>query len=162
MLAAPENNLFIVGDDDQSIYAFGGAKPEIMMNFPKDFPSVQTELLSVNYRSTKEIVDVAGRVISWNKGRFQKKIQTENEQGKPLVVKSFQNGKEEELYLKDCLVKAHEQGCPFTKKWQFSIGQIPVPDFWWNFLWSTRFPFRCEMWFQTFMNTGLPEILSLI
>lgn len=115
MLAAPENNLFIVGDDDQSIYAFRGAKPEIMMNFPKDFPSVQTELLSVNYRSTKEIVDAAGRVIAWNKRRFQKKIQTENEQGKPLVVKSFQNGKEEELYLKDCLVKAHEQGCPYEE-----------------------------------------------
>ena len=115
MLAAPENNLFIVGDDDQSIYAFRGAKPEIMMNFPKDFPSVQTELLSVNYRSTKEIVDAAGRVIAWNKRRFQKKIQTENEQGKPLVVKAFQNGKEEELYLKDCLVNAHEQGCPYEE-----------------------------------------------
>ena len=115
MLAAPENNLFIVGDDDQSIYAFRGAKPEIMMNFPKDFPSVQTELLSVNYRSTREIVDAAGRVIAWNKRRFQKKIQTENEQGKPLVVKAFQNGKEEELYLKDCIVKAHEQGCPYEE-----------------------------------------------
>ena len=115
MLAAPENNLFIVGDDDQSIYAFRGAKPEIMMNFPKDFPSVQTELLSVNYRSTKEIVDAAGRVIAWNKRRFQKKIQTENEQGNPLVVKAFQNGKEEELYLKDCLVNAHEQGCPYEE-----------------------------------------------
>ena len=115
MLAAPENNLFIVGDDDQSIYAFRGAKPEIMMNFPKDFPSVQTELLSMNYRSTKEIVDAAGRVIVWNKRRFQKKIHTENEQGKPLVVKAFQNGKEEELYLKDCIVKSHEQGCSYEE-----------------------------------------------
>lgn len=115
MLAAPENNLFIVGDDDQSIYAFRGAKPEIMMNFPKDFPSVQTELLPVNYRSTGEIVEAAGKVIAWNKRRFQKKIYTDNEKGKPPLVKAFQNGKEEELYLKDCIVKAHEQGCPYEE-----------------------------------------------
>ena len=115
MLAAPENNLFIVGDDDQSIYAFRGAKPEIMMNFPKDFPSVQTELLPVNYRSTGEIVEAAGKVIAWNKRRFQKKIHTDNEKGKPPLVKAFQNGKEEELYLKDCIVKAHEQGCPYEE-----------------------------------------------
>ena len=115
MLAAPENNLFIVGDDDQSIYAFRGAKPEIMMNFPKDFPSVQTELLPVNYRSTGEIVEAAGKVIAWNKRRFQKKIHTDNEKGTPPLVKAFQNGKEEELYLKDCIVKAHEQGCPYEE-----------------------------------------------
>ena len=115
MLAAPENNLIIVGDDDQSIYAFRGAKPEIMMNFPKDFPSVQTELLPVNYRSTGEIVEAAGKVIAWNKRRFQKKIHTDNEKGTPPLVKAFQNGKEEELYLKDCIVKAHEQGCPYEE-----------------------------------------------
>ena len=115
MLAAPENNLFIVGDDDQSIYSFRGAKPEIMMNFPKDFPSVQTELLPVNYRSTGEIVEAAGKVIAWNKRRFQKKIHTDNEKGKAPLVKAFQNGKEEELYLKDCIVKAHEQGCPYEE-----------------------------------------------
>lgn len=115
MLAAPENNLFIVGDDDQSIYAFRGAEPEIMMNFPKDFPSVQTELLPVNYRSTGEIVEAAGKVIAWNKRRFQKKIHTDNEKGTPPLVKAFQNGKEEELYLKDCIVKAHEQGCPYEE-----------------------------------------------
>ena len=67
MLAAPDNNLFIVGDDDQSIYAFRGAKPEIMMHFPKDFPKVQTELLACNYRSTKEIVQAAEKVIAHNK-----------------------------------------------------------------------------------------------
>ena len=89
MLAAPQNNLFIVGDDDQSIYAFRGAKPEIMMHFPKDFPTVRTELLSCNYRSTKKIVEAAGRVISCNKNRFKKKIHTENEEGKPVCIKVF-------------------------------------------------------------------------
>lgn len=115
MLAAPQNNLFIVGDDDQSIYAFRGAKPEIMMQFPKDFPTVRTELLSCNYRSTKKIVEGAGRVISYNKNRFKKKIHTENEEGKPLCIKVFDTQKQEELYVKDCIVKAYKKGCPYEE-----------------------------------------------
>ena len=115
MLAAPQNNLFIVGDDDQSIYAFRGAKPEIMMHFPKDFPTVRTELLSCNYRSTKKIVEAAGRVISCNKNRFKKKIHTENEEGKPVCIKVFDTQKQEELYVKDCIVKAYQEGCSYEE-----------------------------------------------
>ena len=115
MLAAPQNNLFIVGDDDQSIYAFRGAKPEIMMHFPKDFPTVRTELLSCNYRSTKKIVEAAGRVISCNKNRFKKKIHTENEEGKPLCIKEFDTQKQEEIYVKDCILKAYQKGCPYEE-----------------------------------------------
>ena len=115
MLAAPQNNLFIVGDDDQSIYAFRGARPEIMMNFPKDFPKVQTELLSCNYRSTPQILEAAGKVIAGNKRRFRKKIYTENPPGPAPVVKMFEKGREEELYVKDCIQKAREEGCPYEE-----------------------------------------------
>ena len=59
------------------------------MNFPKDFPSVQTELLPVNYRSTGKIVEAAGKVIAWNKRRFQKKIHTDNERGHLLLSRLF-------------------------------------------------------------------------
>ena len=78
-----------MGDDDQSIYAFRGAKPEIMMHFPKDFPTVRTELLSCNYRSTKKIVEAAGKVISYNKNRFKKKIYTENEEESHLIFRNL-------------------------------------------------------------------------
>lgn len=115
MLAAPRNNLFIVGDDDQSIYAFRGAKPEIMMHFPKDFPTVQTELLSCNYRSTKQIVEAAGKVIACNKRRFKKKLHTENEEGIPPFIRQFDTEKEEELYLKDSILKAKQEGCPYEE-----------------------------------------------
>lgn len=59
LLAKPEDNLFIVGDDDQSIYAFRGAKPEIMLHFPEDYPDAKTELLACNYRSASTIVELS-------------------------------------------------------------------------------------------------------
>ena len=61
MLAKPQNNLFIVGDDDQSIYRFRGAKPEIMLNFERDYPNTKRILLNCNYRSVKQIVEGAIR-----------------------------------------------------------------------------------------------------
>ena len=75
MLALPENNLFIVGDDDQSIYRFRGAKPEIMLGFEKDFPGTKRVLLGTNYRSTKEIVETSLKLIGHNKVRFEKKLE---------------------------------------------------------------------------------------
>ena len=72
LLAQPGNNLFIVGDDDQSIYRFRGAKPEIMLNFQKDFPKAVMIQLAENYRSTECIIKGAGRVIAHNTNRFQK------------------------------------------------------------------------------------------
>ena len=74
LLAEPENNLFIVGDDDQSIYRFRGARPEIMLNFRKDYPQSGQVLLNDNFRSTTQIVEAAGRVIARNKTRFPKNI----------------------------------------------------------------------------------------
>ena len=74
MMAAPENNLFMVGDDDQSIYRFRGSKPEIMLHVPKDYPEVKQVQLDVNYRCPKEVVDASLRLISYNKERFSKKI----------------------------------------------------------------------------------------
>lgn len=74
MLAAPENNLFIVGDDDQSIYGFRGAKPDIMKQFLKDYPNAQKCLLGINYRCAAPIVEAAESVVSRNQNRMEKKI----------------------------------------------------------------------------------------
>ncbi len=79
MLALPENNLFIVGDDDQSIYRFRGAKPELMLGFEKSYPDVKRVLLDVNYRSPREIVETSLRLISHNTQRFDKKIYANEE-----------------------------------------------------------------------------------
>ena len=72
MLALPENNLFIVGDDDQSIYRFRGARPELMLGFEKDYPDAKKVILNTNYRCSAEIVDSAEHLISHNTKRFPK------------------------------------------------------------------------------------------
>lgn len=95
MLAAPEDNLFIVGDDDQSIYRFRGAKPEIMLGFEKDYPKAKRVLLNVNFRSTSEIVETAGRLIVHNKTRFPKKIIAQKGHGRPVTTRMWQNPQEE-------------------------------------------------------------------
>lgn len=89
MLAKPQDNLFIVGDDDQSIYGFRGSKPEIMMNFTKDYPEAQQVLLNVNYRSKQGIVDTAGKLITHNKVRFAKEVKAQNEQTDGVNIYSF-------------------------------------------------------------------------
>ncbi|MCQ2521472.1 MAG: ATP-dependent helicase [Lachnospiraceae bacterium] len=74
LLAHPENNLFIVGDDDQSIYGFRGSKPGIMLHFPKDYPATKTICLPKNYRSKASIVDSAISLIGHNQSRYQKSL----------------------------------------------------------------------------------------
>ena len=91
LLAAPENNLFIVGDDDQSIYGFRGAKPEIMLDFPKDFPKAETVKLRLNYRSTPEIVQSAKRLITHNKRRFLKDSSACGAHGCPVRREGYGN-----------------------------------------------------------------------
>ena len=73
LLAQPQNNLFLVGDDDQAIYGFRGAGPESMLTFPKRYADTKKIILETNYRSTPEIISAAGRVIQENKERFAKK-----------------------------------------------------------------------------------------
>ena len=99
LLAQPENNLFIVGDDDQSIYRFRGAKPEIMLNFQKDFPIAGRVLLNDNVRSTRQIVNAAGRVIRKNQSRFAKEITARGGEGPGVRILAFEDQQQECLYL---------------------------------------------------------------
>lgn len=89
MMALPENNLFIVGDDDQSIYRFRGARPEIMLGFERDYPGTEKILLDQNYRSTAQIIGAAGQLISYNKTRFSKDITAVRGPGHSVVAKEF-------------------------------------------------------------------------
>lgn len=113
MLAKPQDNLFIVGDDDQSIYRFRGAKPEIMLNFEKDYPAADRVVLDQNFRSAGTIVAAAGRVIRNNKKRFEKDIRAVREQGEPVSIREFAAlAQQNENVVKE-IMKYHEQGIAY-------------------------------------------------
>ena len=115
MLAAPENNLFIVGDDDQSIYRFRGARPDIMLGFKKDYPDTKEILLDVNYRSTKAIVNGAARVIRHNVNRYPKQIITTNEQGETVHIQEVRHPIEESKYVVSQIQDAKKRGIPSSE-----------------------------------------------
>ena len=110
MLAKPQDNLFLVGDDDQSIYRFRGAKPEIMFQFTKDYPDTQMVLLDQNFRSTKQIVHASLEVINKNKKRFFKEISTQNEEGEAVECQIFSNPGEETKQICQQIQKAVKNG----------------------------------------------------
>ena len=85
-LAARFQNICVVGDDAQSIYAFRGANIQNILNFEKDYPDLKTYKLEQNYRSTKTIVAAANQIIANNKDQFKKTVFTENEEGYLLKV----------------------------------------------------------------------------
>lgn len=116
MLAAPKNNLFIVGDDDQSIYHFRGARPDIMLNFPKDYPSAKTVVMDINYRCSRNIAQIAGRVIKNNRVRFQKQMRSACGDGSKVEMKAFKTPLEECRMLISEIKRLHEtEGLPFKE-----------------------------------------------
>lgn len=99
LLAAPCNNIFVVGDDDQSIYRFRGARPEIMESFVRDYKNVKNIILDTNYRSNNSILDASMKLITHNKVRFKKQINSVRNSKKPVNIRSFENQPEECMYI---------------------------------------------------------------
>ncbi len=110
LMAAPSNRIFAVGDDDQAIYRFRGASPDIMLRFGREFPGCSTVRLNVNYRSSPEIVKASLRLISHNKDRYQKSLQAASGEGKPVVIRHFSSEKEEYRRISEMLRNDLEEG----------------------------------------------------
>lgn len=110
MLAGHEDNLFIVGDDDQSIYHFRGARPELMLNFQKDYPQAGQVLLDVNYRCSGRILEASQNMIRHNRYRFPKKITTPNPAGEPVRILEFDNPRQQAVYVLKQLQKMQGAG----------------------------------------------------
>ncbi|MDR3263302.1 MAG: UvrD-helicase domain-containing protein [Clostridiales bacterium] len=99
MLASYHMNIFVVGDDDQSIYGFRGADVSNILNFKKDFPEAKIYKLERNYRSTDNILAAANSVIVNNKKRISKKLWTEAGTGEPVVIKENSSDRDEAEYV---------------------------------------------------------------
>lgn len=84
LMVEPHKNLFVVGDDAQSIYGFRGANMRNILNFKNDFPKAQVIMLEQNYRSTQNILDAAGKVISLNPLQYEKTLWTKNSSGEKI------------------------------------------------------------------------------
>jgi len=102
LLAAEHKNLCVVGDDDQSIYAFRGATIENILNFSEDYKDAVTVTLDTNYRSSENILKVANSIIATNKGRQEKTMVTGNPAGSKInCIKSYDDQEEAEFVVRE-------------------------------------------------------------
>lgn len=98
-LVGKENNLFVVGDPDQTIYTWRGANLHIIMSFEDVFPSTKTIILDKNYRSTKDILEKANTLIKHNKNRIHKDLITDNKTGEKVTYDAFERQSDESLFV---------------------------------------------------------------
>ena len=113
MVALPQNNLFFVGDDDQSIYGFRGANPNLMLHFREDYPEATLIRLGENYRSGRKIVEAVGRLISCNTNRFDKEVESRSqEEGiwRQIACETMEN---EIALIQNMLRQWHEEGIAY-------------------------------------------------
>ncbi len=110
LLAGAHGRIFAVGDDDQSIYGWRGARIENLQSFSEDFPGTQIFRLEQNYRSTGTILAAANALITHNQGRMGKNLWTEDESGTPIRLYTAYNEYDEARYVVDRIAHAMEQG----------------------------------------------------
>ena len=91
LMAGEKQNITVVGDDDQSIYRFRGARPEIMLGFERDFRNAKKVFLDINFRSSTQIVNASTKLISFNSKRFPKSFKAKNGDGAPVSLIEFKN-----------------------------------------------------------------------
>lgn len=106
LLAQGGKSLMVVGDDDQSIYGWRGAKIENIQQFSTDFINTQSISLEQNYRSTATILKAANALIDNNQGRLGKELWTDGEEGEPISLYSAYNEYDEARYIVECIEQA--------------------------------------------------------
>lgn len=141
LLSAPQNNLFIVGDDDQSIYGFRGASPDSMQRFFADLPQAERILLDVNFRCHESIVQGAGAVIGENKNRLPKRIRANHREGEGLCLCRAETEEALSKIVVAALKKEQEDGR------LMDCAMI------------CRTNFACGLWAQTLREAGIPCVM---
>lgn len=104
LIANPMNNIFVVGDEDQSIYGFRGSRPDFLLEFEEYFEGTNKVVLDINYRSKEEIIDVANRLIEKNENRYEKIIKCGQGNGAKINYVAPEDSEEEAVFIaKDIL-----------------------------------------------------------
>lgn len=115
ILAEKHQNLFVVGDDDQSIYAFRGARPDFLLHFPTLYPAAKKVTLNTNYRSTERIVNLAERVIGNNEVRFVKNMKGIGEAGDKVTFFLAEDAAKEAEHIAEKIGRLLDEGVPLTE-----------------------------------------------
>jgi DNA helicase-2/ATP-dependent DNA helicase PcrA len=117
MLLGEEQNIFAVGDDDQSVYSFRGASPEIMLGFKNDFPSARITLLDTNYRCSRDITESSQRIIKNNKKRYDKKIVSayKGEARERIHVVRVDSSKQENEDIAKIIRSCYDKGTAYSQ-----------------------------------------------
>ena len=139
LLAAPKNNLFVVGDDDQSIYRFRGSRPEFLLNFPNDFPETKQVTLSTNYRSTDEIIKYANNLIICNKMRYDKQIIGTAQNGRKPTVLIAEDQNQEAIQIAELIRKLWKNGA--------NLNEIAI---------TYRLNMQARAFMDAFLNMNIP------
>jgi DNA helicase II / ATP-dependent DNA helicase PcrA len=111
LIASPNNNIFVVGDEDQSIYGFRGSRPDFLLEFEQYFKNSNKYVLDINYRSKKGITDIANKLIQNNENRYEKSIKCDrDEKGIVKYINTDDSEEEAKFIAKDILSKC-ENNC---------------------------------------------------
>ncbi len=110
LLAEKYRNVFVVGDDSQSIYGWRGANFKNILDFEKDYPDAQIIKLEQNYRSTQTILDASNAVIEKNTQRIKKTLWTEKKEGAPITIYEAEDGRDEGEFIVTELISLQRQG----------------------------------------------------
>lgn len=143
LLASKYRNIAVVGDDDQSIYAFRGAEISNILSFENEYPNAKIITLTKNYRSTKAILEAAHAVISNNVNRKDKKVVAEGEEGIPPDIISCEDEREEAKFVADSIANYS-----ITKKLNYE-----------NFAVLFRMNAQSRLFEEAFRLMGLPYVV---
>lgn len=154
----PEDNIFVVADEDQAIYGFRGADPSHLLHFQETYPQAKIYVLKENHRSSKPIVKLSGKLIQINQARYAKESQTENESEEPVSVAMAKDLQTEYDFLQERIPQALAEGtCAVL--YRNNISGIPIA----NFLEREGIPYYAKDGRQTFYrNQIVKDILDIV
>lgn len=111
LIVSPNNNIFVVGDEDQSIYGFRGSRPDFLLEFEDYFKGSKKYVLDINYRSKKDITDIANKLIQNNENRYEKSIKCDREHKGIVKYINTEDAEEEAKFIAKDILSKCEDNC---------------------------------------------------